>query len=47
MIREGAAGFSNVKSLALSTLDLVDWVRRLAVSIGGYGVREVGTEAGE
>ena len=36
-------GFSNVKSFAYITLELVDKVHRLAVSMGGYGVSEVGT----
>ena len=42
-VREGAAGFSNVKSFAYITLELVDKVHRLAVSLGSYGVCEVGT----
>ena len=41
--RERAAGFSNVKSFAYITLVLVDKVHRLAVSMGSYGVSEVGT----
>ena len=45
-VREGAAGFSNVKSFAYITLELVDKVHRLAVSMGGYGVSEVGELAG-
>ena len=42
-IRKRALGFSNVKSFAYITLELVDKVHRLAVSIGSYGVSEVGT----
>ena len=45
-VREGEVGFANVKILTFSTLELVDQVHRLAVSLGGYGIREVGTEAG-
>ena len=41
--RERAVGFSNVKSTAYITLELVDKVHRLAVSMGTYGVSEVGT----
>ena len=41
--RERAAGFSNVKSFADITLELVDKVHGLAVSMGSYGVSEVGT----
>ena len=37
------AGFSNVKSFAYITLELVDKVHRLAVGMGTYGVSEVGT----
>ena len=42
-VRERAAGFSNVKSFADITLELVDEVHGFAVSMGGYGVSEVGT----
>ena len=42
-VRERAAGFSNVKSFAYITLELVNKVHRLAVSMGSYGVSEVGT----
>ena len=42
-VRERAVSFSNVKSFAYITLELVDNVHRLAVSMGGYGVSEVGT----
>ena len=42
VVRERAAGFSNVKSFAYITLELVDKVHRLAVSMGSYGVSEVG-----
>ena len=38
--RERAAGFSNVKNIAL---ELVDKVNKLAVGMGSYGVSEVGT----
>ena len=41
-VRERPAGFSNVKSFAYITLELVDNVHRLAVSMGSYGVSEVG-----
>ena len=41
--RERAVGFSKVKSFAYITLELVDKVHRLAVSMGSYGVSEVGT----
>ena len=44
VIREGTAGFSNLKSLLL---ELVDYVPRLAVRMCGYGVGEVGTGASE
>ena len=44
-VREGVAGFSNVKSTAYITLELVYKVHRLAVSMGSYGVSEVGTRA--
>ena len=37
-----AAGFSNVKSIAFITLDLVDKVHRLAVNMSCYGESEVG-----
>ena len=37
------AGFSNVKSFAYITLELVDKVHRLAVGMDSYGVSEVGT----
>ena len=43
VVRKRAAGFSNVKSFAYVTLELVDKVHRLAVSKGSYGVSEVGT----
>ena len=43
-VREGAVVFSNVKSTAYITLELVDKVHRLAVSMGSYGVSEVGNE---
>ena len=39
-VRERAAGFSNVKSIAL---EVVDKVHRLTVGMGSYGVSEVGT----
>ena len=45
-VRERAAGFSNVKSFAYITLELVDKVHS-AVYISSYGVSEVGTGAGE
>ena len=38
-VRERAASFSNVKTIAL---ELVDKVHRLAVGMGSYGVSEVG-----
>ena len=41
-VRERAAGFSNVKNIAYITLQLVDKVHRLAVSMGSYGGSEVG-----
>ena len=44
---ERAAGFSNVKSIAYISLQLVDKFRRLAFGMGSYGVSEVGTQAGE
>ena len=40
---ERAVGFSNVKSIAYIALELLDKVHRLAVSMGSYGVSEVGT----
>ena len=42
-VRKRAAGFSNVKSIPYITLELVDKVCRLAVSMSSYGVSEVGT----
>ena len=42
-VRERAAGFSNVKSIAYIALELVDKVHRFAVGRGSYGVCEVGT----
>ena len=42
-----AASFSNIKSIAYITLELVDKVHRLAVGMSSYGVSEVGTTAGE
>ena len=42
-VRERVAGFSNVKSFAYITLELVDKVHRPAVSMGSYGVSDVGT----
>ena len=47
IIKMGKAGFSDVKSITLSTLKLVDKVHRLAVSMGSYGVSEVNTGAVE
>ena len=46
-VRERAAGFSNVKSFSYITLELVDKVHRFAVSMGSYGVSEVGIWAGQ
>ena len=42
-VRKRAAGFSNVKSIALV---LIDKVHRLTLGMGSYGVSEVGTRAG-
>ena len=42
-VRKRAAGFSNVKSIAFITLELVDKVHRITVCISSYGVSEVGT----
>ena len=42
-VRERASGFSNVNSIAYIAVELVDKVHRLAVSMGSYGVSEVGT----
>ena len=39
--------FSNVKSTAYIALELVGKVHRLAVSMGSYGVSEIGARAGE
>ena len=47
VVRERATGFSNVKSTAYITLELVNKVNRLAVGMGSYGVSEVSTRAGE
>ena len=41
--RERVAVFSNVKTIAYIVLELVDKVHRLAVSMGSYGVSELGT----
>ena len=46
MVGKRAAGFSNVKSTAFSTMELVDHVHRHTVHMGSYGVSEVGTGAG-
>ena len=46
-VRERATGFSNVKSTAYITLELVNKVHRLAVCMGSFGVREVSTRAGQ
>ena len=46
-VRNRAAGFSNVKSIAYITLELLDKVHRLAVGMSSYRVSEVGTRAGE
>ena len=46
-VRKRAAYFSNVKSIALITLELVDKVHRPAVCMVSYGVSEVDTRAGE
>ena len=37
----------DVKRFAYITLEMVDKVHRLAVSMGSYGVSEVGTRAGK
>ena len=42
VVRERAAGFSNVKSFAYIALELVDKVHGLAVDMGSYGISEVG-----
>ena len=42
-VREKAAGFSNVKSFAYITLELVDKVHILAVGMDSYGVSEGST----
>ena len=42
-VRERAAGFSNVKSIAYIALELVDKVHKLAVSMGSYEISKVGT----
>ena len=47
MDRKGMAGFSNVKTITLNTLKLVDQVHGLAVSMGGNRISEVGAGAGE
>ena len=41
VVRERAAGFYNVKSIAYIALGLVGKVHRLAVGMGSYGVRLV------
>ena len=43
VVRKREAGFSNVKSFAFITLELVDNVHRLTVCMSSYGVSEVGT----
>ena len=43
MRSERAVGFSNIKSTAYITFEVVDRVHRLAVSMGSNGVSEVGT----
>ena len=43
VVRKRAAGFSNVKNIAYITLELVDKVHRLAVSMNSYGISEVCT----
>ena len=47
VVRERAAGFSNVKGTAYIALELVNKVHRLAVGMSSYGVSEVSTLAGE
>ena len=47
VVRKRAVGFSNVKSFIIITLELVDYVHRLAVCMGSYGVSEVGARASE
>ena len=42
-VRKKALGFSNVKSIAYITLELIDNVHRFAVGMSSYGVSEVGT----
>ena len=42
-VRERAAGFSNVNSIAYIALELVDKVHRLVVGMGSYRVSEIGT----
>ena len=41
-VRKRAIGFSNVKSIAYITLELVDKVHRLIVGMNNYGISEVG-----
>ena len=41
-VRKRAVGFSNVKSIAFITLEVVDKVHRLAVCMSSYGANEVG-----
>ena len=42
--RERAVGFSNVKSTAYITLELVNKIHRLAVGMGSYVVHELVNE---
>ena len=44
-VRKRVAGISNVKIIAYITLELVDKVHRLAISMSSYGVSEVGERA--
>ena len=47
MVRKGTASFSNIKSITLRTLKLVDYVQGLAVSKVSNGVTEISARAGE
>ena len=46
-VRKGAMDFSNVKGITFCTLQLVDKVHRLTISMGGDGVSDVSAGAGE
>ena len=43
-VGKGSTGFSNVESITFSTLQLVDLVHGLTISMGGDGVSDISAE---